>query len=268
METHSSILAWRIPWTEEPGRLQSMGSQELDMTATKSPPSSLDTMSVVFTSLSSAPWTVPAQHVIRVPNDMWKQDLNLMGFEVVVAQLFSLVWFFATWWTAPARLPWSSLSHRVYSNSYPLSQWCHLTISPSVTPFSFCLQSFPESGSFPMSQLFASGDQSIGTSASASVLPMNIQGWFPFRLTSLILQSKGLSRVFSSTTVWKHQFFGAQPSVWNWPTTTTVTSMHDYWKNHSFDYTDLCHGTRCHDLFQCWVLSFFTILSHPHQEIF
>ena len=112
------------------------------------------------------------------------------------------------------RLPCPSVSPRVCSNSCPLSQWCHPTISSSVTPFSSCLQSFPASGSFPMSRLFKSGGQRIG--ASASVLPVNIQGWFLFRLTSLIsLQSNRLSRVFSSTTVWKHQFFYAQPSVWS-----------------------------------------------------
>ena len=98
----------------------------------------------------------------------------------------------------------------VYLNSCPLSRWRHPAISSSVIPFSSCLQSFPALGSFQMSQFFASGGQSIGVSASASLLPMNIQGWFPLRWTSL--QSKGHSRVFSNTTVQKHQFFGAQPS--------------------------------------------------------
>ena len=112
-----------------------------------------------------------------------------------------------------ARLP--RLSPRVCSNSCPLSQWCHPNISSSVTPFSSCLQSFPASGSFPVSQLFASGGQSIGASASASVLPMNIQDWFPLGWTGWIsLQSKGLSRVFN-TTVQKHQFFRVQPSLWS-----------------------------------------------------
>ena len=105
-----------------------------------------------------------------------------------------------------ARLPCPSPSPRACSNSRPFSQWCHPAISPSVAPFSSCLQSFPASGSFPMSQFFASGAQSTG--ASASVLPRNIQRWFPLGLTGFIsFQSKGLSRVFSSTTVWKHQFF-------------------------------------------------------------
>ena len=95
----------------------------------------------------------------------------------------------------------------------PLSQWWHPTISSSVNPFSSCPQSFPTSGSFAMSQLFASGGQSIGVSTSTSVLPMNTQDWSPLGWTGWIsLQSKGLSRVFSSTTIWKHQFFSAQLS--------------------------------------------------------
>ena len=127
------------------------------------------------------------------------------------------------------RLPCPSLSPRICSNSCPLTQWYHLSISSSVTHFSSCPQSFPASVSFPMSQLFASGGQSIG--ASASVLPMNIRSWFPLGLTGLSsLLFKELSRVFSSTTVWKHQFFGAQLSLW------PNSHIHnDYWKNHSLD---------------------------------
>ena len=110
------------------------------------------------------------------------------------------------------RLPFPSLSPRVCSNSCPLSRWSYPTISSSVTLFSSCPQSFPISGSFLMSQFFASGGPNIG--ALASVLPMNIQDWFPVELTLLIsLESKGLSSVFSSTTVQKHQFFSAQPSL-------------------------------------------------------
>ena len=109
-----------------------------------------------------------------------------------------------------ARLPSPSPSPAVCSHSCPLSQWYHPTISSFVTPFFSCPQSFPASGSFLMSQLFASGSQSIGASASASVLPMYIQDWFPLGLTGLIsLQSKGLSRVFSNTTVQKQPIFGA-----------------------------------------------------------
>ena len=114
------------------------------------------------------------------------------------------------------RLHCPSLSLGVCSNSCPLSWWCHPTISSCVTPFSSCPQSFPASESFLVSQLFAPCGQSIGTTASASVLLMNIQGWFPLGLTGLIsFLSKTLSRVFSSTTVWKHQFFGDEPSLWS-----------------------------------------------------
>ena len=115
-----------------------------------------------------------------------------------------------------ARLPCPSPTPRTCSNSCSSSQWYHSTISSSIIPFFSCLQSFPASGSFPISQFFTSGSQSIKVSASASVLPMNIQGWFPLGLTGLIsLQSKGLSRVFSNTTVQKHQFFGTQLSLWS-----------------------------------------------------
>ena len=116
------------------------------------------------------------------------------------------------------------------SNSCPLSQWCHPTISSSVVPFSSHLQSFPASGSFQMSQFFASGGQHVGVPTSASVLPVKIQDWFPLRSSGWIsLQSKGLSRVFSNTTVQKHQFFGAQFLYG-----LALTSIHDYWKKHSF----------------------------------
>ena len=114
------------------------------------------------------------------------------------------------------RLPCPSPTPRACSNSWPSSQWCYPTISSSVIPFSSHLQSFPASGTFQMSQFFASGGQSIGASASASVLPINIQDWFSLRWTGWIsLQSKGLSRVFSNTTVQKHQFFSAQLPLWS-----------------------------------------------------
>ena len=113
-----------------------------------------------------------------------------------------------------ARLPCPSRTPGAYSNSCPLSHWCHPNISSFVSPFSSRLQSFPASGSFPVSQFFASGGQSIGVSVSASILPMNIQDWFPLRWTDWIsLHSKGLSRVFSNTTVQKHQFFSTQVSL-------------------------------------------------------
>ena len=133
-----------------------------------------------------------------------------------------------------ARLHCPSLTPRAYSNSCPLSQWCHSNISSSVVAFSSHLQSFPESGCFPMNQFFPSGGQSIGVSALASVLPMNIQDWFPLGLTGLIsLESKGLWRVFSNTTVQKHQFFGALYKAF-----FIVQPSHPYMttgKNHSFD---------------------------------
>ena len=114
-----------------------------------------------------------------------------------------------------AGLPCPSSFPRVCSNSCQLSQWFHPTISSSVVPFSSCLQSFVTLSSFPVNRLLTSGDQSIRASVSTSVLPMNMQDWFPLGLTGWIfLQSKELSRVFSSTTVQKHQFFGAQPSLW------------------------------------------------------
>ena len=112
------------------------------------------------------------------------------------------------------RPPCPSPAPGVYPNSCPLSQWCHPTISSSVVPFCSCPQSFPASGSFPMNQLFASGGQNIGVSASTSVLPMNTQDWSPLGWTGWIsLLSNGLSRVFSNTTVQKHQFFGTQLSL-------------------------------------------------------
>ena len=156
MATRSNILAWRIPWTEEPGRLQSS--------------------SVQFSSVAqSCPTLHRLQH---------------------------------------ARPPSPSPTPRAYSNSCPLSWWCHPTILSSVVPFSSHLQSFPASGSFQMSHFFASDGQSIRISASASALLMNIQNWFPLGQTGWIsLLSKGLSRVFSNSTVQKDQFFGTQLSL-------------------------------------------------------
>ena len=126
--------------------------------------------------------------------------------------------------TQHVRPPCPPSTPRVRSNSCPSSQWCHPAISSSVIPFSSCSQSLPASGSFPMSQIFSWRGQSIGLSASASVLPMNTQDWSPLEWTCWIsLQSKGLSRVFSNTTVQKHQFFGAQLSsqsnfhIFTWP---------------------------------------------------
>ena len=143
-----------------------------------------------------------------VSNFLWPMDLSMPGFPIL------------------------HHSPIICPSSCPLNQWCHPTTSSSVAFFSFCLQSFPASGSFPMRQLFASGSQNIRTSASASVLLMNTQDWSPLGWTGWIsLQFKGLSRVFSNTTVQKHQFFDASILLYN----PTVTSIHGYWKNHSFD---------------------------------
>ena len=134
------------------------------------------------------------------------------------------------------RPPCSSLSPRICSNSCPLSWWCHPALSSSVAPFFSCPQSFPESRSFKVSQLFASGGQSIGASALASVLSVNIQVWFPLEWTSLIsLLSKGLSRVSLAP-----QFQSINSSVLSLFYGPTLTFVHDYWKSHSFGCMDLC----------------------------
>ena len=153
---------------------------------------------------------------------------------VVVVESLSHVWL----WPRElqhARLFCPPVSPGVCSDSCPLSWWCYLTVSSSAALLFSCLQSFPASGSFPVSWLFTSGGQSIRASASSSVLPMNTQGWFPLGLTGLIfLKSKGLSRVFSSTVIKKHQFFSTAFFMVQLP------YLHDYWENHSFDYIDLC----------------------------
>ena len=140
--------------------------------------------------------------------------INMCPWSTLYASGLSCVRLLYTTWTAAHQLPCASPNPRACSNSCPLSRWCHPSISSSVIPFSSPLQSFPASGSFQLSQFFSSGGQSIGVSASTSVLPMNIQDWFPLGLTGWIsLQSKGLSRVLSNTTVQKHQFFSAQLSL-------------------------------------------------------
>ena len=146
-------------------------------------------------------------------------------------QSLSHVQLFETSWIRACQASCPSPTSRVHSNSCPSSQWCHLAISSSVVPFSSCPQSLPVSESFPISQFFTWGDQSIRVSTSASVLLMNTQDWSPLRWTGWIsLQSKGLSRVFSNTTAQKHQFFSIQLS-----SQSNITSIHDHWKNHSLD---------------------------------
>ena len=134
-----------------------------------------------------------------------------------------------------ARLFCPLLSPGIYSDWYPLGQWCYQGISSSAISLSFCLWSFPTSGSFLMSQLFTSNGQIIRTLASATVLPMNIWGLYLGWTGLISLPSKGLSRVFSSTTVQKHQFFSTQLSL-----CPILTSIHHYWKSHSFEYMSLC----------------------------
>ena len=145
---------------------------------------------------------------------------------VVAVQSLSCVWLPVDHGLQHARLPW------VHSNSCPLSWWCHPTISFSVAPFSFCPQSFPASESFPVSRLFASGGQTIGASASAPVLSVEIQGCFPLGLTSLLsfLSKELLSKSFPAP-----QFEGINSSALSLFYCPALTSMHDYWKNHSFN---------------------------------
>ena len=138
----------------------------------------------------------------------------MQGASVRFSSVISCVRLFVTHGLQHARLPCPSPTPGAYSNSCPSSRWCHPTISPSVNPFSSCLQSFPPSRTFPMSRFFTSGGRSIGASASAAVLAMTIRDWFPLGLKGWIsMHSKGLSRVFSNTTVQKHQLFGAQLSL-------------------------------------------------------
>ena len=197
MATHSSILAWRIPRTEEAGGLQSMGSQ-------------------------SRTWPSMSMSIPLCRDHIWFTHPSVDTWALLHFQ-FSSVQFSSVAQSCPTlqhhglqhtRLPCPSPIPRACTNSCPSSWWCHPTISSSVIPFSYYLQSIPALGSFPVSQFFTSGGQSIGVSASASVLAMNIQDWFPLGLSDLIfLQSKRLLRVFSNTTVQKHQFFDTQPSL-------------------------------------------------------
>ena len=176
-----------------------------------------------------------SQKIIIFGLAFWMKMLSSVQF----SHSKSRVWLFATPWIHElqhTKPPCPSPTPGVYSDSCSLSQWCPPAISSSAVPFSSCPQSLPASGSFPMSQFFTSGGQSIGVSASASVLTMNTRDWYPLGWTGWIsLQSKGLSRVFSNTTVQKHQFFGVQLS------SQSNSHIHTYhWKNHSLDQMDLC----------------------------
>ena len=274
MVTHSSILDWRLPWVEEPGGLQSMGSQRVwCKLVTKQWQHAnfhmdtkwrgamqmisiivlLITKKTVAVQSLSHDWHFCDLHGLTVPGSS-VHGVSLVRVLEWVAISFSQgsSWprdrtyfsFFGSWilyhWAARegnhvkdcqfshsvvseylrphglqhAKLPCPSPTPGAYSNSCPSSRWCHPIISSSVIPFSSCLQSCPASGSFPVSLFLASGGQRIEVSASALILPMNIQDWFPSGWTGWISwQSKGLSRVFFNTTVQNHQFFGAQLSL-------------------------------------------------------
>ena len=161
---------------------------------------------------------------MAIVNKTVSKKKNTLMKVLNVVQLLSPVRFFVTPWTAAHQASLSFTISQSLLKLMSIESMMPSTISSSVAPFSSCLQSFPASGSFPVGQNFASGGQSIGISASASVLHINIHGWLPLRLTGLIsLLSKGPSRVVFSTTVQKHQFFSAQPSLWSF-----FTSIRDF----------------------------------------
>ena len=193
MATRSSVLACRIPRTEEPGRLQSMGSQSWIR------PSDHHLTCMVIPGNTSKCFPQQPFFFLRSLQTVLPHSQSLST--QLGSVLFSRSVVSDSLWpheSQHARPPCPSPTPGAHPNSCPSSWWCHPAISSSVVPFSSCLQSFPASRSFQMSQLFTSGGQSIGASASASVLPMNIQDWFPLGWTDWIsLQSKGLSRVFS-----------------------------------------------------------------------
>ena len=158
----------------------------------------------------------PQVTIVRIQTQVFLNRLFIVKTSVRSVQFSHSVVLDSLWHheLQHARLPCPSPTPEAYSHSCPSSWWCHPTISSFVIPFSSCLQSFPPSGSFPKSEFFASARQNMWVSASASVLPMNIQDWFHLGLTGWISsQSKGLSRVFSNTTVQKHQFFGTKFSL-------------------------------------------------------
>ena len=193
--TYSSIPAWKILQTEEPTRLQSMGSQRVghDWRCTHTHRHTHTGATYLFLP--------PLFFLLSVQFSSVQFSCSVISDSLRPHELHH------------DRPPCPSPTSGVYPNSCPLSWWCHPTILSSVVSFSSCPQSFPASGSFPMSQLFSSGGHSIGVSVQ-SVPPLNTQDWYPLGWTSWIsLLSKGLSRVFSNTTVQKHQFFGAQLSL-------------------------------------------------------
>ena len=199
-----------------PHRARSQGA-ELPLLYYSFPPAN----SFTYDSVYCWCYSLSLSHPL-LPHPVFTSLFSMSVSLFVVVQSLRCVQLFETSWTVHARLLCPPLSPRIYPSSCPLSWWCHLTISSSATLFS-CSQPFSASGSFPMSWLFTSGGQIIRASTAASVLPKSIQGWFPLGLIGLILLFKGLSRVFSNTTVQKHQFFGTQPYLWS-----NTLSVHDY----------------------------------------
>ena len=188
---------------------------------------------LTLTRCDAIDWKPPGSSVYGILQAI---ILEWVTIPFVLVHSFSHVWLFGPHGRQHTRLPCPSPSSGACSNWCPLSWWCHPIISSSVVPFSTCLQSFPASGSFLMSQLFSSGGQGIGISASASVLPIKTQDWFPWELTGLIsLQSQGLSRVFSNTTVQNINFL-----MFILLYGSTLTFINDHWKSHRFDYMELC----------------------------
>ena len=231
MVTHSSILANKIPWKKEPGGLQSMGSQRVRhdwgqgcLNLPGLPSGTSDPLCPSMRILWAVGKTRWCTKNIRLMSELLDKSISLLQKELnsylitVSCDKFQFSHSVVSDSLQPhepqhARPPCPSPTPGVHPNPCPLCWWCHPTISSSVVPFSSCPQSFPASGSFPKSQFFTSGGQSIGASTSASLLPMNIQDWSPLGWAGWIsLQSKGLSRVFSNTTVQKHQFFSAHVS--------------------------------------------------------
>ena len=201
MAPQSSTLAWKIPWTEEPGRLQSMGLLRVGHD---------------WSDLAAAAAAIKLKDTCSLEENLWQHSVQF-SHSVVSNSLRPHE-------SQHSRPPCPSPTPGVYSDSRPSNPWCHPAISSSVIPFSSCPQSLPASESFPMSQLFTRGGQSTGVSALASVLSKKSQGWSPSEWTGWIsLQSKGLSRVVSNTTVQKHQFFSTQLSsqsnfhIHTWP---------------------------------------------------
>ena len=219
---HLTMLNFVSSWWRG-GTYWVLGLQDTSVSCFFSSLSDVRLCSDLISASRLASWIFPRDWVVTIcyslssPSAFTQHCSYIYSFThmfVVAVQSLSCVQVFVTPWTAASQASLSFTSPGACSNSCPLSQWCHPTISSFVVPFSSCFQSFPASGSFPMSRFFTSSGQNIGASASASVLPMNTQDWFPLGLTGLIsLLSKGLSRVFSNTTVQKHQFFSTQPSL-------------------------------------------------------